>query len=86
MPVWRISLFTNVNLVIVIAVSVGLQAWNQHNSTLGRFPNTSFMSLADCLLFLAMSTIPLLILKMVKVVRHIRRHRKTESDEYAKST
>ena len=36
-PVWRIPLFTNVNLVIVVAISFGLQVWSQHNATLGRF-------------------------------------------------
>ena len=77
-PVWRISLFTNVNLVIVVAISFGLQVWSQHNATLGRFLKTSFMPLADCLLLLAVGAIPLLVLEMVKVVRHARRKRKTE--------
>ena len=83
-PVWRISLFTNVNLVIVVAISFGLQVWSQHNATLGRFLKTSFMPLADCFLLLAVGAIPLLVLEMVKVVRHARRQRKTEPDEYAK--
>jgi Ca2+-transporting ATPase len=72
-PVWRISLFTNVNLIIVVAVSFGLQVWSQHNATLGRFLKTSFMPLADCFLLLAVGAIPLLILEVVKVVRHARR-------------
>ena len=71
-PVWRISLFTNVSLVIVVAISFGLQVWSQHNATLGRFLKTSFMPLADCLLLLALGTIPLLILEILKVVRHAR--------------
>jgi P-type Ca2+ transporter type 2C len=29
-PVWRISLFTNINLVIVVVISCGLQVWSQH--------------------------------------------------------
>ena len=77
-PVWRISLLTNVNLVIVVAISFGLQVWSQHNATLGSFLKTSYMPLADCFLLLAMGAIPLLILEMVKVVRHARRQRKTE--------
>jgi Ca2+-transporting ATPase len=72
-PVWRISLFTNVNLILVVAISFGLQVWSQHNATLGRFLKTSFMPLADCFLLLAVGAIPLLILEMVKVVRHARR-------------
>ena len=71
-PVWRISLFTNLNLVIVVAVSFGLQVWSQHNAILGRFLRTSYMPLTDCLQLLAVGAIPLLILEIVKVVRHAR--------------
>jgi Ca2+-transporting ATPase len=76
-PVWRIALFTNVNLVVVVAMSFGIQVWSQHNATLGSFLKTSFMPLADCLLLLAVGAIPLGILEMVKVVRHAQRRRKT---------
>ena len=40
-PVWRISLFTNFNLVIVVAISFGLQVGSQHNAILGNFLKTS---------------------------------------------
>ncbi len=66
-PVWRIPLFTNANLVIVVAISFGLQVWSQHNATLGRFLKTAYMPFTDCLLLLAVGAIPLLILDMVKV-------------------
>jgi P-type Ca2+ transporter type 2C len=72
-PVWRIPLFTNVNLVVVVAVSFGLQVWSQHNATLGRFLRTSTMPFTDCLRLLALGAIPLLVLEMVKVVRNARR-------------
>ncbi len=68
-PVWRISLFTNVSLVVVVAVSFGLQVWSQHNATLGSLLKTSSMPLADCLVLLGVGAIPLFILEMVKVVR-----------------
>jgi len=77
-PVWRISLLSNINLAIVVSVSFGLQVWSHHNATLGRFLKTSFLSLADCFLLLAVGTIPLVILEMVKVVRQARRPRKVE--------
>ena len=77
-PVWRISLFTNRNLLIVVAVSFGLQVWSQHNAMLGRFLKTSSMPLTDCLLLLAIGTTPLIVLEVVKVVRNARRQRKTE--------
>ncbi len=73
--IWRISLFTNVNLVLVVALSVGLQVWSQHNATLGRFLKTSFMPFADCFLLLALGAIPLLVLEFAKVVRQARRQR-----------
>ncbi len=72
-PVWRISLFTNINLAIVVSVSFGLQVWSHHNAILGRFLKTSFMPLTDCLWLLAVGTVPLLMLEMVKLVRNKRR-------------
>jgi Ca2+-transporting ATPase len=72
-PVWRIPLFTNVNLVIVVVISFGLQVWSQHNAMLGRFLKTSSMPFTDCLLLLALGAIPLLVLELVKVVRAARR-------------
>jgi Ca2+-transporting ATPase len=78
-PVWRISLLTNVNLVIVVAISFGLQLWSQHNATLGSFLKTSFLPLSDGFLLLALGAIPLLSLEMVKVVRQARRRTKAET-------
>lgn len=71
-PVWRIGLFSNVNLVAVVAVSLGLQVWSQHNATLGRFLKTSYLSWSDCLGLLALGAIPLLVLEAVKAFRHHR--------------
>ena len=67
-PVWRISLFTNFNLVIVVAISFGLQVGSQRNASLGNFLKTSYMPLADCFVLLALSAIPLISLEIVKVV------------------
>ena len=71
-PVWRISLFTNVHLVVVVAISFGFQLWSQHNAILGRFLKTSFTPYADGFLLLALGAIPLLVLELVKVARHAR--------------
>ncbi len=71
-PVWRIPLFTNISLAVVVAISFGLQVWSHHNATLGRFLKTSFMPLSDCFLLLTLGVIPLLILDMVKVLRNVR--------------
>ncbi len=77
-PVWRISLLSNINLAFVVLVSFGLQVWSHHNATLGLFLKTSFLSLADCVLLLAVGAIPLVVLEMVKVVRQVGRLRKAE--------
>ncbi len=71
-PLWRIPLFTNVNLVAVVAVSFGLQIWSQHSATLGRFLKTSFLPFDDGLWLLALGSIPLLLLEGVKLVRNQR--------------
>lgn len=71
-PIWRISLFTNRSLVLVVAISIGIQIWSQHNTMLGRFLKTSYMPFADCLLLIALGAIPLMVLEGVKAVRQIR--------------
>jgi magnesium-transporting ATPase (P-type) len=72
-PLWRIPFLSNRNLAVVVAVSFGLQVWSHHNEMFRRFLKTSFVPLADDLWLLALGTIPLLILEMVKLVRNKRR-------------
>jgi Ca2+-transporting ATPase len=72
-PVWRMALFSNLNLVIVVAVSIGFQIWSQHSALLGRFLKTSTVPYLDCLLLLALGAIPLLVLEGVKIVRNAKR-------------
>src|SRR6185503_1067226 len=68
-PVWRIPLLSNINLALVVALSFGLQVWSHHNETLGRFLKTSMMSGSDCMMLLLVSTIPLVVLEVVKFCR-----------------
>jgi Ca2+-transporting ATPase len=72
--VWRISLFTNVNLLIVVAISIGLQLLSQHNAMVGHILKTVYMPFTDCLWLLALGAIPLLLLEIVKLVRSRMRH------------
>ncbi len=67
--VWQISLLTNINLVIVVAISFGLQILSQHNKVLGVFLKTTYMPFSDCVVLIALGTIPLLALEVTKVVR-----------------
>jgi Ca2+-transporting ATPase len=68
-PVWRVPLRTNINLVAVVLLSVGLQFWGQQNATLGRILQTSFLPLSDGLWLLVAGTIPLAALELLKAVR-----------------
>ena len=68
-PVWRVPLRTNLNLVAVVALSVGLQLWGQHSAMLQRVLRTSSVPLTDGMLLLAVGAIPLCGLELVKAVR-----------------
>jgi Ca2+-transporting ATPase len=71
-PVWRISLVTNVHLLVVVVVTFALQVASQHSAMFGRFLKTSYMPFADCLLLLAVAAIPLVALEAVKIARRAR--------------
>jgi Ca2+-transporting ATPase len=72
-PVWRISLFTNLNLLLVVSASFAFQIWSHHNDTIGRFLKTTPTPLTEGLLLIAVGTIPLVVLELVKVARNTRR-------------
>jgi Ca2+-transporting ATPase len=74
-PLWRIAPFLNRHLLLVVALSFGLQVWSQHDATFGRFLKTTPLPFADCLVLLALGAIPLVALEAVKMVRHALRAR-----------
>ncbi|QYF93073.1 cation-translocating P-type ATPase [Massilia sp. PAMC28688] len=69
LPVWRISLKTNLMLVGVVFLTFWLQVWSHHNEVLARLLKTQFVPLQDCLILLAIGAIPLAVLECVKLVR-----------------
>ncbi|WP_295681021.1 cation-translocating P-type ATPase [uncultured Nevskia sp.] len=71
-PVWRISLLTNINLVVVVVLTIGLQIGSQYNDLLGSFLKTAEMPLHDYFLLLALGGIPLAALEVVKLLRNRR--------------
>jgi len=71
-PIWRISPFANVPLLLVVGISIGLQVWSQHSVMFGRFLRTAPISFGNCLGLLAVGAIPTVILELVKVLRHAR--------------
>ena len=68
-PVWRIPLLSNINLLLIVSLSFGLQVWSHHNETLGRFLKTSVIDISDCLMLLLVSAIPLVVLEALKYAR-----------------
>ena len=73
-PIWRIALFTNRNLFIVVGISFCLQIGSQHNAVLGGFLKTSFVPFIDGFVLLSLGSIPSLVLEIIKAVRE-NRHR-----------
>jgi Ca2+-transporting ATPase len=71
-PVWGMPLLTNINLVIVVVLSIGLQLLSQHNSVVGGFLKTSPISFLDGCLLLAVGTLPLIILEIRKILPRFR--------------
>jgi Ca2+-transporting ATPase len=68
-PIWRISLLTNLNLTLVVALSFALQMASQHIGALQKVLMTSTMSFVAYFILLAIATIPLLSLELIKVIR-----------------
>lgn len=52
-------------------MSLTFQVWSAHNAILGGFLKTPPMPLTHCFLLLAIGAIPLALLEMVKVMRHV---------------
>jgi Ca2+-transporting ATPase len=65
-PVWRLRLLANVNLVLVVAGSFVLQFWSFRSEAFAGFLKISSLPWRECLLLLAISTIPLLALEAWK--------------------
>ena len=72
-PLWRIPLFTNVPLLLVVVLSFALQFWSQHNATLGRFLKTTPLPGGDFAILVILGAIPLGVLELAKVLRSARR-------------
>lgn len=63
---WQMNLFSNRNLFAVVAISFGIQVWSHHNAWLATLLKTSLIPLSHCLMLLAVSSVPLLVLEAHK--------------------
>lgn len=79
-PIWRMNLFSNFNLLAVVAVSFSIQIWSHHSATLAKFLKTALMPLSDSLMLLAVSLIPLVGIEAMKMLR-LRSARHSQSGE-----
>ena len=72
-PVWRMAHLTNLNLLIVVALTGGFQVWMHHSAVLQRFLKVAPVSFSTGLVLLGLGVIPLLVLELVKVLsNHLR--------------
>jgi len=68
LPVWRMNLLANINLLAVVVISIGIQIWSHYNAWLASFLKTSLLPVSDCLMLLAISVVPLLVLEARKAI------------------
>ena len=68
-PVWRLPLLANVNLALVVAVTFFLQLWSHWSEAFASFLKTSLLPFRICLMLLAVSFLPLLVLEVQKIFR-----------------
>ncbi len=70
LPVWQIPLHTNLSLVFVVAVSFALQIFSQQNAIAIRLLRTAPVPILEGLVYIAIGTIPLLVLEGIKLIRN----------------
>jgi len=66
---WQMPFLGNIQLVLVVAASFGLQIWAHHEALLGRFLKTVLPPWNERWLLLALAFIPLAVLELAKVLK-----------------
>jgi Ca2+-transporting ATPase len=64
--VWRIPFLSNLTLLLVVSLTFAFQVFSHHYAPLAAFLRTSLLPLSDCLLLLAISMAPLLVIEVFK--------------------
>lgn len=72
LPLWRLGLFGNIRLVVVIAVGFAIQIASHHVPWLARLFRTEPISTETCISLIMIAFIPLLLLEGFKVLRSMR--------------
>lgn len=71
-PLWRLSLVTNMNLVLVVGVSVLLQLWSLQESVLATILKNTPLSPYTILELFILGSVPLVCLEIVKLWRALK--------------
>jgi Ca2+-transporting ATPase len=69
LPLWRMKPIVNVQLVVVMAISIVVQLWSLKSPILGSFLKTTDTSVQACLLLFSLGCLPMLVLELWKVLR-----------------
>ncbi len=77
-PVWKLRFGSNLNLLAIVAGSFALQIWTHQSAVLARFVKATFINLNLCLALLAISTVPLAALEILKLVASRRQERRKD--------
>lgn len=72
-PIWTVSLLTNPRLLLVVAISIGLQFLSHNNFYVASFLQTTLIPLETGILLLLLGCVPLLVLEGVKVWSLVRK-------------
>jgi len=80
-PLWRLGLFSNVSLLVVVIVLIGIQIWGQQNELFSHFLGTVKLPYRDGVLMLIISALPLLIFEFIKAMSPIDASRDEGSTE-----
>lgn len=66
--IWQIGFFSNLRLLFIVSISFSLQVLIHHSSTLRDLFGIAPVSLTQCLLWIVLGTVPLLILELKKMI------------------
>jgi HlyD family secretion protein len=66
-PIWRLDLFSNLNLLVVASASIVLQLWSHRNTVFSDFLETTLLSYWNGFILLAVSALPLTVLEIIKL-------------------
>lgn len=67
--IWNINLFSNFKLLVIVGASIALQIWSHHNLILAKFFKTFLVPINDCLVLIALSLIPLILMECLKFMK-----------------